>query len=463
MRLDILESLRTTTMKDREHQIEQAHSHTYEWVFTSEKSGFRKWMEGDDSIFWIKGKPGSGKSTLMKYIVKDPRTQQAFSSRNRNVLSTPAFFFHDRGVHDTQKSFEGLLRSIIYQLLDDIPGLTHVVEAIYLQQLEHYGLCSWSVAELERTLQAIIHQQTVSGCVCLFIDALDEYKGEKDWITRFLKSLAEPPTADQKLTVRVCASSREWTVFGLLLGDFAHLTLQDFTKGDIERFAQDRLTEAKRDDSRELLDEIVKRADGVFLWVKLVIGELLEPLFDGEPIRGLVERLSELPDELPGFYQRMLSNVLERNHMVAVSLFELVLAAECHRISISEICLALDLTLPGAKLPDELNLDTEADRKRITALQRRVKAYSGGLLEMPSDARYYSGSGNADGLDDVWGPDEYVGRPSVQFIHQTAKTFVENTKDRAWFGGKSAVDLAQSGLERLARLHIQLIKHMDVT
>ena len=459
-------------MEERENQIEQAHSHTYEWVFTSEKCGFRKWMEGDDGIFWIKGKPGSGKSTLMKYIVQDIRTHQTLSARKRKVLSIPAFFFHDRGVHDMQKSFEGLLRSIIYQLLNDIPSLTSAVEAIYLQQLEQYGHCSWPVAELERTLQAIIHQQTVSGCVCLFIDALDEYQGTKDSITRFLKSLAKPPATNQKLTVRICASSREWTVFGLLLSDFAHLTLQDFTKGDIERFAQDRLTEAKRDDSRDLLDGILQRADGVFLWVKLVIDELLEPLFDGEPIGDLINRLSELPDELPDFYQRMLSSVSERNHVVAVSLFELVLASECREISTSEVCLALDLIRPGSKLPDGLNLDTNANKQRISELRRRVKAYSGGLLEIASSgAGSYNGFGNIQGPDDTHGPEDNSQSPAkgrtkdspLQFIHQTAKTFVESTKDRAWFGGKSAVDLAHSGLEKAARLHIQLIKHMHAT
>ena len=128
----------------------------------------------------------------MKYIVQDKRTHRKLSARNRNVLSSPAFFFHDGGATDTQKSFEGLLRSIIYQLLEGILELASVLEPIYLQQLEQYGICSSPVAEVERAFQALIHQQTVSGCACLIIDALDEYKGAKDSITHFVKSLAEP-------------------------------------------------------------------------------------------------------------------------------------------------------------------------------------------------------------------------------------------------------------------------------
>jgi hypothetical protein len=328
-------------MRAREKQIDHAHSHTFEWVFNNPAAGFQDWMESDGGILWIKGKPGSGKSTLMKYILDNKRTRQALSSRGRTILSMPSFFFHDRGAHETQKSFDGLLRSIIYQLLCDIPALTSAIVNIYFQMIENeyqsdwpaaeleqplhailqqqkVGSAVWPTADLEKALNAILEQQKVEGCVCLFIDALDEYKGKADWITRFLKSLATP-ASNQKLTVRICASSREWNVFGLLLSENPHLTLQDLTADDIKSFASQKLDEAKRDGSDELLEEIIRRAEGVFLWVKLVIDELLEPLINGEPIRNLISSLSDMPDELPRFYERMLSQIPKRDHETAIS------------------------------------------------------------------------------------------------------------------------------------------------
>ncbi len=258
LHLVILASLRTKDMKERERQIERAHTYTFDWVFTDPAAGFQECMESDYGIFWIKGKPGSGKSSLMKYILNNARTRQALSSRDRTILSMPAFFFHDRG-QETQKSFQGLLRSILFQLIRDVPALALTIADIYLQQVEQESQCSWPVSELEGALQAILQQQQVQGCVCMFIDTLDEYKGGKGEITRFLKALALPGPG-QKLTIRICASSREWNTFNLMLSDNPHLTLQHWTVEDIKKFTGDRLAEAQRDGALILLDEIVNGA-----------------------------------------------------------------------------------------------------------------------------------------------------------------------------------------------------------
>jgi hypothetical protein len=152
LRLEILASLKTNAMNERENQIEPAQPHTFEWVFNNPAAGFQDWMESNGQIFWIKGKPGSGKSTLMKYILSDERTRRALSSHGRSILSMPSFFFHDRGAHETQKSFDGLLRSIVYQLLDDIPALTPAIAKIYSLITEQEYQSDWPTAEVEKAL-----------------------------------------------------------------------------------------------------------------------------------------------------------------------------------------------------------------------------------------------------------------------------------------------------------------------
>jgi len=424
-------------MNQREEQIGPAHSHTFDWVFSDPGARFQDWMKSDQGIFWIKGKPGSGKSTLMKYILNDKRTRLALSSRSRTILSMPAFFFHDRGAYETQKSFEGLLRSILFQILSDVPALTSTIASIFNQRVEQDGQCDWSISDLDKARRAILQQRKVEGCVCLFVDALDEFKGRKEDITQFLKDLALPAPG-QKLTVRICASSREWTVFGLLLDESPYLRLQDWTVGDIKRFADEKLAMAKRSGSEQLLDEIIKRAEGVFLWVKLVIDELWEPLINGDPISNLASLLSDLPDELPLFYQRMLSKIPSRDHEAAICMFELVMSPMYGKLGLPAFSLAVDLLHPGSCLPKDLRLDEEETTRRCEEIQRRVKACSGGLLDVPGT-----------------NPE-----CQVQFVHQTAKTFVRYCQDRSPFDGKSATDLAVGGLEREIRLVIQLFGHM---
>lgn len=61
---------------DRFVQIRQTHKETFRWILNPESPGvnFTKWLTSDELIFWITGKPGSGKSTLVKHIWQSPET-----------------------------------------------------------------------------------------------------------------------------------------------------------------------------------------------------------------------------------------------------------------------------------------------------------------------------------------------------------------------------------------------------
>lgn len=63
MSLDGLKSLWFPEIQDREEQIANAHEESYEWLSRPEV-GLFEWLESTSRLFWIRGKPGSGKSTL---------------------------------------------------------------------------------------------------------------------------------------------------------------------------------------------------------------------------------------------------------------------------------------------------------------------------------------------------------------------------------------------------------------
>lgn len=89
----ILETLYFTQMSERQVSIPKAHSDTLEWIFSSE-SNFEKWLQRENGIFWIAGKAGSGKSTLMKFIHRHEITRSAlvrWAAGNR--LITASHFF----------------------------------------------------------------------------------------------------------------------------------------------------------------------------------------------------------------------------------------------------------------------------------------------------------------------------------------------------------------------------------
>jgi ABC-type siderophore export system fused ATPase/permease subunit len=75
-------------MPDRIESIPEAHASTFEWIFnappqsadTPSWDSFPAWLtQRDSSIYWITGKPGSGKSTLMKYLHGHPQLANLLS------------------------------------------------------------------------------------------------------------------------------------------------------------------------------------------------------------------------------------------------------------------------------------------------------------------------------------------------------------------------------------------------
>ena len=78
---------------------------------------FASWLKSGHGVYWINGKAGSGKSTVMKHICDHSRKLELLRewSTNRRLL-TPTFFFWNAGSR-LQKSIDGLLRSLLYQML----------------------------------------------------------------------------------------------------------------------------------------------------------------------------------------------------------------------------------------------------------------------------------------------------------------------------------------------------------
>ena len=69
-----LKSLYFPEIHSRQEEIANAHKKTFQWIFdeSGEKvrpwSNFIEWLEEGSGTYWISGKAGSGKSTLMNYV-----------------------------------------------------------------------------------------------------------------------------------------------------------------------------------------------------------------------------------------------------------------------------------------------------------------------------------------------------------------------------------------------------------
>ncbi|KAL9095011.1 MAG: hypothetical protein Q9165_002613 [Trypethelium subeluteriae] len=122
----ILDSLHFLQDQERRHQIHEAHDKTYRWILQPVPS---QRPRGDDlvawlfskaetrRIYWISGKPGSGKSTLMRFLDENISVLDHMCpwAAEHAVLRAQCFFWGPR--NKLQMSIEGLLRSLLTQLL----------------------------------------------------------------------------------------------------------------------------------------------------------------------------------------------------------------------------------------------------------------------------------------------------------------------------------------------------------
>lgn len=132
----ILKSLSFKTMHNRYEAIPEAHKKTFSWIFKPcalpashprSKIALKRWFESETGIYWVSGKPGSGKSTFMKYISAHPQTEACLCTwAGEKRLVTAAFYFWIGGSR-MQRSQKGLLQQLLFQIL----GVSSYV-ALYL-------------------------------------------------------------------------------------------------------------------------------------------------------------------------------------------------------------------------------------------------------------------------------------------------------------------------------------------
>ncbi|RWA11114.1 hypothetical protein EKO27_g3988 [Xylaria grammica] len=114
-------------------------------------------------LLWVYGKPGAGKSTIMKFI---------YTRALRNSNTTISFFFNARG-DDLEKSTQGMYRSLLLQLLEKLPDLQEVLDppSRFGQGRNDDG--SWEIDVLQCLFSAAMAKLGRRRVMC-FVDALDE-------------------------------------------------------------------------------------------------------------------------------------------------------------------------------------------------------------------------------------------------------------------------------------------------
>ncbi|KAK4165459.1 hypothetical protein QBC43DRAFT_351029 [Cladorrhinum sp. PSN259] len=408
-----------------------------------------RWLETGAGIFWISGKPGSGKSTFMKFLCNESRTYETLRTwAGRKSLLAASHYFWATG-SALQRSYEGLLRSLLYSILNHSPG---IIDKIFPERWHRTmsalvnGTTSssarepWLLSELVAALRKVRELPELPFKCCFFIDGLDEYKGDKDSLCEALRELASHPC------IKLCVASRPWNIFEEKFGTEESLKIyvHEFTEDDIRLYAEGRLRGHARwaqlavdnkVNATELLAEITKRAKGVFLWVFLVTRLLREGMTNYDTIADLQKRLNTIPEDLEQFFKQILSSVEPFYHDKMEGTLQLALTAQGPMDS--EVYLFHDLEYedgPNYYLKHKVEpwtMNEWYDFKK--PFPWRLSSRCKGLLE--------------------------INRGKVEFLHRTVRDFLRTAEMTSFIAGYARADSDPD--ISITKSYIAWIKHLD--
>lgn len=179
--------------------------------------GFRK---KKNSLLWISGHPGTGKTTLSAYLLEHLGANM-LSSRRHMVCG----FFCDEKIGN-QRDGKAILRSLIHQILTRRHKLIRHLKAAYVVQGSHL---MDNFSELWRIFTAITTDNH-SGSMSIIIDAIDECEGSTG--AKLLSGIAAIIQNSQSMAgsydIKFVLTSRPLFHRRFL---FAHFQIQDLDQG----------------------------------------------------------------------------------------------------------------------------------------------------------------------------------------------------------------------------------------
>lgn len=536
-------------------QIDTPFQDTYHWIFNLPV--FSNWLQEGSGLFWIRGKPGSGKSTLMKFICQSDETLDLIHNWTAGSIEIQAsFFFHYRG-SAVQKSLEGVLRSLVTQLIKPFVEMyeqQHLATWVEFQQLrakkrrardqinsikrsiheikyatdELLGpkgnvqspekesgqaprtliglpmtseemaqereqkleplLCELGQAEtelwgiqqsisklagrfqpfcrspitlflqelitifqdpknrlipkLEQLLRRLLDQDIVDMDLVLFFDALDEFNGHMDVISRFLKDLIRD--RPKSLTrVKVCFSSRPWPELSVHFSKVLGFALQDHTRYDMEQYVSGSIIGwgMPSDAVLDLVPKIIERSDGVFLWVKLALG-VLRGTFALNPhqvtLQALEKRLFELPEDLFQFYELIIERISKANRRRTFALIELVVRHNSDYGSITATQIRDAVLISSCNSYTQAQVELRNSRLGANPYRRAYQRHDSSEESVRDDLTSWGG-----GLIEIVPDKNNVDRP--QLMHQTVLEFTMGLSFKRIVLGNTANIMYENG------------------
>lgn len=418
--LRLLRSLSYRTIRLRHSSIKSAHADTFKWALSGQH-GFAHWLRNGRGLYWIRGKAGSGKSTLMRFLSENSSTSRYLAewAHGKKQIVVSHYFWHAGNA--LQKSRMGLLRTLLFDIFRQCPELIELHCPSVLFNEADLAVDPWREADLLKAFDSMSQATILPAKICFFIDGLDEYTdGEAKYYGSYEELIETLKRLEKSPHFKICVSSRPWTPFEAAFGESENqLQLENLTRSDIHRYVRDHFDSNNKfqtlKDSgalvQKLTSDIVTRAHGVFLWVTLVVDSLLNGLLYDDDVDDLQKRLNELPDDLNEYFRRILETIEPIYWDQSVRIFQMSIDADQALPLLAYECLEHEHI--NAKYALDISPRTYS---RVTTertheqMKNRLNARCKDLLEVVEDTA-----------------ETHVMKQKVDFLHRTVRDFFQDT------------------------------------
>jgi ankyrin repeat domain-containing protein 50 len=299
-------------MAHRRLDADRAYPNTCKW--TLQHQSYLRWISQEHKLLWLKGKPGSGKSTSLAFIYR------AYKNQATTIEAiTLDFFFHGRGA-PLQKTPEGMFRSLLHQVFTQCHSVRSPIRVVFKEK-RLWGQPErdwrWHSRELEDLLSNAIIHAAKTHVITIFVDALDEAGAEAAHeLVSYFHRLKENVVARQG-KMKICVSCRHYPV--IIRSPSLDICVEDENRDDISNYVQSVLRsegleeEFSTDLTNEwyaLAKEVIDKASGIFQWARLVVPIITQLLREGESLSFIKQRLAEVPEALGEVYRHIIERVI---------------------------------------------------------------------------------------------------------------------------------------------------------
>jgi ankyrin repeat protein len=339
------------------------------------------------------------------------------------------FFYSER---DNETSHVMMLKVLLHQILDRNSDFLH----LFLNEFfEHHG--KWTFHSLINIFLSL-RQHPVPELVCVLIDAFDESDNHSLERETLVEALQDVCRMSGTCKIKVFLTSRPVyhlpTVYNLTPDPVYTFSLHMHTKSDITQYTRSSLGKLHASCQRRLAEQIAERAEGVFVWVKLVCHILSTLDKKGRNTeKELTHALETTPTDLAELYRQIMYRAHERctpeewdeqDSSHSKMLFNYILFAD-RALTVDELRHIFALTL-FMKSADSTRFIDEGYLWDRRAMERRIIHCGKNLIEVRGYQNISQSATNPDASaesDASEISEDSLGARSVQLIHQTVRSY----------------------------------------